>query len=240
MTELYLLTQLIEQADIGVLKQLIQLLAAKDPVAKQECLDFLRQRAALPSQTVTEVDAEEMWALWDGVESDLSDFDERGGGPKDMEDYVSECLVQIEELLKERDILKEERAALVEEVLPFICSHNTSMVDLLYDIAYAACKDREDWLYLAESLEATGKDWPMDHARRIYRAIGEHEKYLQLRAKKMVYGSDYYDLVKFYRERGEEGKALAVAQEGMVKAQGRMDELRAFMAQRAPAKYGEF
>jgi hypothetical protein len=114
-------------------------------------------------------------------------------------------------LLREKEISKEEREAFIEEVLPFIRSGNAGMDDSLYDVAYAACKDHEDWLSLAQNFEIIRKDWSLDHARRIYRKIGEHGKYLQLRAMRMIYGPDYYDLVCFYSERGEKDQALAVA-----------------------------
>jgi hypothetical protein len=230
MKELYLLVELTERADAELLRQLIHLIADKDPIVRRECLDFLRQKIELPPQSIIKANAEEIWALWEELESDLSELDEYGGGSEEMKEHVSECLSQIEVLLREKEISKEERTALIEEVLPFIRSGNAGMDDALYNVAYATCKDHEDWLSLAQIFEKVGKDWSLDHARRIYRKIGEHEKYLQLRAMKMIYGLDYYDLVTFYSERGKKDKALAVAQEGMSKAQGRMDELREFMA----------
>ena len=49
----------------------------------------------------------------------------------------------------------------------------------------------------------------------------------------MVYGLDYHDLATFYWESGEKGKALQVAEEGLRKARGGMNELRGFVAARA-------
>jgi hypothetical protein len=46
----------------------------------------------------------------------------------------------------------------------------------------------------------------------------------------MVYGLDYHDLAQFYREEGNREQALAVAEEGLKKGQGRKDELRQFLA----------
>ena len=230
MKELYPLAELTERADTELLKQLVHRLADKDPVVRRECLDFLKQKNALSTQAIIQVDAEEVWALWDELEPDLSELDEYGGGSEDVEEYVGDCLSQMEKMLTDREISKEDREALVEEVLQFIHSGNAGMDDSLYDVVYAACKDNEDWQKLAEAFEKIGTDWPLDHARRIYRKIGEDEKYLQLRARKMVYGPDYYDLVTFYLERGDKNRALAVAQEGLIKATGRMGKLREFMA----------
>jgi hypothetical protein len=56
---------------------------------------------------------------------------------------------------------------------------------------------------------------------------------MKLRLLKMVYGTDYYDLASFYWDEGERGKALEVAERGLAEGQGRMDELRKFMMERA-------
>jgi len=47
----------------------------------------------------------------------------------------------------------------------------------------------------------------------------------------MIYGGDYYDLASFYWKTGEKKKAMQVAEDGLHKAKGRMDELRQFVAQ---------
>lgn len=230
MKELNPLHELTERADVELLKKLVHCLADHDSVIRRECLDFLRQKITLPPQAIIKVHEEEIRTLWEELEPDLSELDEYGGGSEEMEEHVGKCLSKIEELLEKREISKEERFVFIEEVLPFIHSGNSGMEDFLYEVVYAACKDKEDWQYLAESLETIGDDWALEHARRIYRKIGEHERYLKLRAKKMIYGLDYYDLVTFYSENGDNDRALIIAQEGMLKATGRMNELREFMA----------
>jgi len=54
-----------------------------------------------------------------------------------------------------------------------------------------------------------------------------------LRRMDMQTGMDYYDLATFYWETGKTQNALTVAEEGLESAIGRMDELRAFLADRA-------
>lgn len=66
--------------------------------------------------------------------------------------------------------------------------------------------------YLAESLEAMHDDWQTRNARNIYRQIGEHDKYLELRLRRMEVGADYYDLATFYWETGEKEKSIQIAQ----------------------------
>ena len=52
---------------------------------------------------------------------------------------------------------------------------------------------------------------------------------MELRTKKMIFGLDYYDLVRFYIEQGDMERAVAIALEGMANATGRKDELCEFM-----------
>jgi tetratricopeptide (TPR) repeat protein len=52
--------------------------------------------------------------------------------------------------------------------------------------------------------------------------LGDREKYLELRRLKMVYGTDYYDLARFYWEEGNREQALAVAEEGLKNGQGQL------------------
>jgi hypothetical protein len=103
----------------------------------------------------------------------------------------------------------------------------------LYDVAYSCCYDNEDWRRLAGDLAALKQDWPVNHARRIYKRIGDNKKYLQLRALKMEYGADYHDLATFYWEDGEKDKAIKIAQDGLKQGKGRMDELRRFLSDRS-------
>ena len=95
-----------------------------------------------------------------------------------------------------------------------------------------ACYSVFEFRYLAESLEAMHDDWQTRNARNIYRQIGDHNKYLELRLKYMEVGADYHDLAGFYWETGEKKKSIQIARKGLKKAKGRMDELRAFVAER--------
>jgi len=49
----------------------------------------------------------------------------------------------------------------------------------------------------------------------------------------MEYGADFHDLATFYWKAGEKEKAVAVAEQGLQQGNGRMDELRSFLAERA-------
>lgn len=225
--------ELVRAADAAVLGQLVERLAGTRADVRRESLEFLQKHVPSTVQAKADTEAAALFALWQELEPDLAELDEYGGGDHDTEDHVGELLYELFTKLQRSRIAREDRRSLLEEVLPYIRSGNAGMDDALYDVAYAACRDNQDWRYFAQSLEELGKDWPLDHARRIYRKIGDREKYLSLRSRSMEYGADYHDLATFYWEQGDWQQALEVAREGMRKAEGRMDELRAFLADRA-------
>lgn len=224
------LNDFLEAAEENDLRALIVKLAEGRPDVRRECVIFLKEQVTLKPASKVTADVEEAWALWAELEPDLSELDEYGGGDYAVEDYVAELLYQLAQKLRESDIPWEERQEFLDEVLPFIRSSNSGLADDLYEVAYAACKTNEEERYLAQKFETLGPDWAVEHARRIYKDIGDKDKYLELRALKMKYGMDYYDLAKFYWDSGERDKAVEVAREGMKKGEGRMDELRNFLA----------
>lgn len=208
-------------------------LAATRPDVRRECFDYLKKHVALSDSRKKQSEGEILQALWSELAPDLSELDEYGGGDYDQADQVASLLYDIEQKLSRKKIDAGYRRKLLDSVLPYIESGNGGLDDQLYDVAYATCYDNNDLRLLAESFESMEGDWKIEHARRIYRKLDDRNKYLELRKRKMVYGADYYDLASFYWKAGEKRKALQVAEDGLQKGQGRMDELRQFLAQRA-------
>lgn len=200
---------------------------------RRECLEFIRRQVPLAAGAQSDTQAEVIFSLWDELEPDLGELDEYGGGEEEVENRVADLLFELTEKLRQSKIDREDRRTLLDQVLPYIRSGNAGMDDDLHDVAYAACHDDQDLRYFAQCLEAIKQRWPLENARDIYRKLGDREKYLAMRLKNMELGADYHDLASFYWEQGEREKALAVAREGLKKATGRMDELRAFLADRA-------
>lgn len=227
------LVRLISEAHSDTLGELILELAMREPVVRRKCFEFLKKHVALPEAESKEAEGEALMALWMELEPDLSELDEYGGGDHRTENHVGTLLYELAQKLQKGNAQCAYRRQILDEVIPYIKSGNAGMDDELYDVAYATCRDTEDWRNLAECLESIGKDWPQDHARSIYRRIGDHEDYLRLRGLQMKYGGDFHDLATFYWERGEKKKAVQVAEDGLKKGEGKMDELRAFLAKRA-------
>jgi len=230
------LNSLLRSADKETLEKLARDLAASDISLRRRCLDFLRGSVKMSEEEAATAEAASASALWDEIETDLADLDAYGGGDEETTDRVSGLLYALADKLKKGKIPRPHRRMILEDVLAYIKSGNAGMDDDLYEVAYASCRDDEDRRYLAERLEKIGQEWPLDNARRIYRALKDREKFLELRLRKMVYGGDYHDLASFYWEQGEREKALEVGRAGLAKAEGRMTELRLFMADRAKKK----
>ena len=227
------LINMLNAATKNDLIELVKELIEHNLSMRRICIDNLKEKVTVSSSIQNSAESSTALSLWYEIEPELSELDEYGGGDYSTEEDVGEGLYQLAEKLKEINLTEEDREELLDEVLSYIKSGNAGMDDSLYDITYAACKNDDDLRELAERFEDLKRDWPIAHARRIYRKIGDHKKYLELRSLKMHYGADYYDLASFYWEIGEKKKAIDTAQKGMELAEGRMDELRMFLAERA-------
>ncbi len=227
------LAELLAAASSKILADLLIRLAATRPDVRRECFDYLGERIPLSNKRKNQSEGEILLALWSELEPNLSELDEYGGGDYDVVDDVAGLLYQIEQSLSQKKIDAGYRRQLLDEVLPYIESGNAGLDDPLYDLAYATCYDDNDLRSLAVAFEAMAGDWRIEHARRIYRRLGDRDKYLDLRKRRMVYGADYYDLASFYWKAGEKKKAVQIAEQGLKRGEGRMDELRKFLAQRA-------
>lgn len=227
------LATLLEAAPAKTLSDLVIRLASTRPDVRRECFDFLKKHISLSAQQKKQSDGEVLLALWSELAPDLDELDSYGGGDYGMVDDVATLLHEIEKKLSGKNNIEAVfRHKLLENILPYIRSGNAGLDDALYDVAYATCYDDNDLRALAEAFERMPGGWKTDHARHIYRTLGDRDKYLELRSQKMALGADYHDLADFYWKTGEKDKAMQVAEEGLRKAEGRMDELRQFVAQR--------
>lgn len=223
------LKELVRSVSAEDLRDLVLHLARTHPRVREECCSFL-ERAAPPA---AEVAARAVLSLWDVLAADLGELDTYGGGDEEKEDRVAGFLDAVVTKLAEGEVARADRRVLLDNVLRYIASVRSMMEDSLYDLAYAACRDEEDRRHLAQCLVNLGQPWPLDHARRIYRELGDRDNYLALRALRMECGDDYYDLATFLWDRGEREQALRVARDGLERREGRLDGLRRFIGERA-------
>ncbi|MCU7960692.1 MAG: hypothetical protein KZQ58_12005 [gamma proteobacterium symbiont of Bathyaustriella thionipta] len=226
------LANLLETASKAKLIELIIRIASTRPPVRHECLDYLNKHAALSPSQKKQSEGEKLLALWAELVPDLDELDAYGGGDYDTDFHVSSLLQDIAQALSRKKTGAGYRQKLLDNALPYIESGNAGLDDDLYNLAYAACYSDDDWRALAQAFEIMGGNWNFDHARRIYRRLGDREKYLELRQHKLNTGTDYFDLADFYWKAGEKQKAMEIAETGLLKGKGRMDELRQFVARR--------
>ncbi len=227
------LATMLAAAPAGMLAKLLFQLAATRPDVRRECFDYLQQHASLSPAQQRQSEGERLRAIWAELASDLDELDEYGGGDYDADANVSSLLQEIAKALSRKKIEATYRYELRDQVLPYIESGNAGLDDDLYAMAYATCYNDDDWRALAETLEIMSGDWQCDHARRIYRRLGDRDRYLGLRLRKLVTGTDYHDLADFHWNAGERDRALEIAEQGLRQGKGRMDELRQFVVKRA-------
>jgi len=220
---------LIDGASPDALRNLLGQLVAEQPDIVPTCLDVLGGTLPAGTPARTSAAAAAAQALWSRADDILAEFNAYGGGSNGDEEELRDILDQL--AARAPELPRRARRELLDECLEYIASGNTGLDDPLYDLAYAFSPDDKDLRHLAECFEQLGKDWPADHARRIYRGLDDEGNYLRLRLGRLRYGLDYYDLATFYFEHGERQKALETAREGLAKGEGRMDELRMFVAE---------
>ncbi len=227
------LAVLLQSTPAEILRNLILKLAVTRPEIRRESFEYLNQHVKLSVKQKEQSEGEVLLALWSELDTDLYELDEYGGGDYGMTAHVEDLLYEIELKLDKNKIEASFRHDLLNRVLPFIDSSNAGLDDALYGVAYACCYDDTEFRRLAETFEKMAGGWQQDYARDIYLQIGDRDKYLELRQRKMKYGADYYELASFYWQTGEKKKAMQVAEDGLDKAEGRLDELRLFVAKQA-------
>lgn len=227
------LAVLLANAPHGTLTELLIRLAGARPDVRRECFDYLKKHVALSPFQQRQSEGERLLALWAELAPDLDELDDYGGGDYEADAHVGSLLDEIAQALSRKKVEANYRHELLDKLLPFIQSGNAGLDDSLYEVAYAACYTEGDWCALATALEAMGGDWQLDHARHIYRRLGDQDRYLELRHRKLITGADYYDLADFHWQAGDKHKAITIAEEGLRRGKGRMDELRQFLAKRA-------
>ena len=109
---------------------------------------------------------------------------------------------------------------------------NSSFEDEMVRCFFSACKTKEDWEFLIKKLEEKPTDWDWSIIRKIYQDhLQDDETYLALRSKILKSGNDYWELVTFYRDRQNAQKAREIAEIGIEKGQGRLDDLFEYLTQ---------
>ena len=184
-------------------------------------------------ETLALADEEEMWEAWDEAQPTIARFNELGGGPYEEEDGALDSLGEAVEVVERGRVGSEARMALMEEVFVEYDALNSGFEDALLDLCFSLCSTREEWEHLVEKLEAHPTDWRREQVMRIYRDhLEDRDAYMGMRTASLETGSDYWDLARYHLGRGEDRRAVEVAEEGITRARGRLDELLEFLWER--------
>ena len=92
------------------------------------------------------------------------------------------------------------------------------------DEAYDALR-KEEQLYLADLLSRSRSSYYKRIAATIHLNCGNEEAFLEIRSQNLEYGSDYIALADYYRNHGQQDKAVALVEQALSKADGRMDDV---------------
>ena len=60
--------------------------------------------------------------------------------------------------------------------------------------------------------------------------LQDDKAYLKMRKDDLHYGMDYWDLAEFYIGKGEQKTAVKIAEEGLLKGEGRLTQLFEFLS----------
>lgn len=160
----------------------------------------------------------------------LEEHNRYGGGPEEEEDEVFEALDDIVQLFKDNKLSVEIKREFIERMFHYYDWGNSGMNDMVWDAMHDVCNSQKDWLYLIEKLQRKDSEYRKELVMQIYKdKLNDEEAYLRMRQHDLQYGTDYYDLVLFYLNKGNMEMAIAIAKQGIEKGEGRISDLLEFL-----------
>jgi hypothetical protein len=205
------------------------------PELNQLVLEWFKEKKESISETVGEEDIVSindklLFEYWEDARSIISDFNELGGGPEDDEEEAYDYLEKISELIKEGSLSTAAKLEFLDDAFEEYNINNSGFEDGLMDIFFEICQTREEWEYLVKKLDEHPSDWRKKQIMAIQREhLHDDKAYLQERMQIQSSGMDYWDLVTFYIEKGDQAKALETAEKGILEGKGRVTTLFEFL-----------
>lgn len=222
------LKKLIGNLDKKELKKIIGIIANSSDVAEQKLLDYCQKYAVEENKNI--IFEKQLKQHWKKAYSIIQMANMYGGCPEsDEEDAYDEMSIMEDLIEKNHDISWLVRKEVLDELLEQIAEDNSGFTDYMVDLTVKLCYSKEERLYLADFLSMNGSSYYKEFASRIYREIGENQKYLVSRKAQLNYGSDYLDLASYYKQNGNAELALQTVLEGLNKAEGRLDDIYGYL-----------
>ena len=222
------LKKLIGNLDKKELIKIIGIIANSSDVAEQKLLDYCHKYAVEENKNI--IFEKQLKQHWKKSYSIIQMSNMYGGCPdSDEEDAYDEMSIMEDLIEKNHDISWLVRKEVLDELLEQIAEDNSGFTDYMVDLTVKLCYSKEEKQYLADFLSVNGSSYYKEFASRIYREIGEDQKYLASRKAQLNYGSDYLDLASYYKKNGNSELALQTVLEGLNKADGRLDDIYGYL-----------
>jgi len=215
---------------------LVQTLLNKNPQVRKSILEWFMDKSKDTEninrkQVSRALNEELLMEHWYDAKPIISQFNEYGGGLEDEEEECYDYLDDIEELAKKGEISTEVKFEFMDALFKEYNVGNSGFEDKMMDICFTLCKTKEEWQYLVEKLGKNPTDWRKDLIMGIQKKhLKDDDAYLKMRKDDLHYGMDYWDLAEFYIEKGEQKTAVEIAEEGLLKGDGRLTELFEFLS----------
>lgn len=217
--------------------ELVQTLMEKKPEIRKLILEWFKVESKEiitereMDQLDEELNEELLWEHWENAKSIISQFNEYGGGSEDEEEECDSYLDKIEGLAEKGKISTEAKFEFMDELFEEYDVDNSGFEDKMMDICFTLCKTKEEWQYLVKKLGENSTEWRRDLIMRIQKKyLQDDDAYLKMRKEDLHYGTDYWDLAEFYIQKGESNKAVKIAEDGLLKGDGRLTELFEFLS----------
>lgn len=214
---------------------LVSNLLVKKPELYQLVLEWFKEKQESMPETITDNDIVSindglLFEYWEDARDIISEFNELGGGPEEDEDEAFGYLDKISELIKEGGLSTAAKLEFLDEAFEEYNINNSGFEDDLMDIFFEICQAKEEWEYLVKKLDEHPSNWRKEQIMNIQREhLHDDEAYLQERMQILTSGMDYWDLVEYYVEKGDQVKALETAEVGVLKGEGWVTKLFEFL-----------
>ncbi|MFJ8527502.1 hypothetical protein [Bacillus sp. NPDC094106] len=171
-----------------------------------------------------------LWEYWERAEEIISNFNDYGGGPEDLEYEACDYLDKVTEMCSEYSIPPEEKRLLINRIFKQYEIGNSGLGDMLIDAIYEICDSESDWKHVIKLLQKNPSSWHKKLIMGIYQdQLQDDEEYLKLRLQSLEYGMDYWDLVQYYVTQHNTSKAVETAETGLRNGKGKLTELFLFV-----------
>ena len=171
-----------------------------------------------------------LFEYWSRAERIISNFNEYGGGPEELEEQAYEWLRKISELARESNFSPEAKIEFLDEAFIEYNKNNSGFEDRLIEVLKDICQTKEEWEYLVKKLNKYPSRWRKKLIMDIQKIhLKDDAAYLEERLQNLRYGMDYWDLIEFYLKNNNRTEALKIAEQGLKEGEGWLTELFDFL-----------